>query len=31
MNMIKAIIADEQKAIEQIEDLLAELWPELVI
>jgi DNA-binding LytR/AlgR family response regulator len=29
--MIKAIIADEQQAIGQIEDLLAELWPELVI
>ena len=29
--MIKAIIADEQKAIQQIEDLLTDLWPELVI
>lgn len=31
MTMIKAIIADEQQAIGHIEDLLAELWPELVI
>jgi DNA-binding LytR/AlgR family response regulator len=31
MTMIKAIIADEQKAIEQIEDLLEDLWPDLVI
>lgn len=29
--MIKAIIADEQQAIGQIEDLLTDLWPELVI
>lgn len=31
MTMIKAIIADEQQAIGQIENLLADLWPELVI
>lgn len=31
MTMIKAIIADEQKAVGQIEDLLADLWPELVV
>jgi DNA-binding LytR/AlgR family response regulator len=31
MTMIKAIIADEQQAIGPIEDLLADLWPELVI
>jgi DNA-binding LytR/AlgR family response regulator len=29
--MIKAIIADEHQAVAQIEDLLAELWPELVV
>jgi DNA-binding LytR/AlgR family response regulator len=31
MPSIKAIIADERQAIGQMEDLLAELWPELVI
>jgi DNA-binding LytR/AlgR family response regulator len=31
MKMIKAIIADEQQSIEQIENLLADLWPELVV
>ena len=31
MTTIKAIIADERQAIEQIEDLLADLWPELVV
>lgn len=31
MTPIKAIIADEQQAIGQIENLLADLWPELVI
>jgi DNA-binding LytR/AlgR family response regulator len=31
MKMIKAIIADEQKALGQIENLLTDLWPELTI
>lgn len=31
MRMIKAIIADEPQAIDQIETMLKELWPELVV
>jgi DNA-binding LytR/AlgR family response regulator len=31
MKMIKAVIADEQQAIDQIEPMLADLWPELVV